>query len=128
MFYNIKSSEKRGAQWWGRLRRPPHWVCVLCFCSFIFLYSEYLWIFLIYSLCILCKYVLNVFHLFSFMCFVIYSVNSSSGHDRSQTFVSISHAVGPKLTFWGNSIMVQHGFAWRSSKNLQRRIIKKTRI
>ena len=33
-----------------------------------------------------------------FVCFVIYSVNSRSGHDRSQTFGSISHALVPKLT------------------------------
>ena len=43
-----------------------------CFCSFIFLYCEYLWIFLVYSIYI---YVLNIFHLFPFVCFVIYSVN-----------------------------------------------------
>ena len=30
--------------------RPPHWVCVLCFCSFIYLYYEYLWVLIICSL------------------------------------------------------------------------------
>ena len=36
---------------------------------------------------------------------------------RNQTFGRISHASGPKLTFWGNFQMILHGFAWRSSKN-----------
>ena len=40
-----------------------------------------------------------MFHLFSFVCFVIYSVNSRSGHDQSQTSGPISHASGPKLIF-----------------------------
>ena len=40
-----------------------------------------------------------------------------SGHVRSQTFGQISHISVPELTFWGNFIMVLHGFAWRSSKN-----------
>ena len=39
-----------------------------------------------------------------------------SGHVQSQSFGSISHASGPKLTFWGNFIMVLHGFVWRNSK------------
>ena len=105
----------------------------------IFLYYEYLLIFLIYSLYIsyihilyiytgisytyICIYiyiyiyVLNLFHIFSFVWFVIYSVNSRSGHDRSQTSGPILHASVPKLTFWGNLQMILHGFVWRSSKN-----------
>ena len=63
-------------------------------------------------------YVLNIFHIVSFVCFVIYSVNSSSGHDRSQTFGPISQVLNPKPTFWGNFIMVLHGFASRSPKNI----------
>ena len=47
---------------------------------------------------------------------LICGVKSRSGHDRSQSFGQISHVSGPKLTFWGNFIMVLHGFAWRSSK------------
>ena len=31
-------------------------------------------------------YFLNIFHIFSLVCFLIYSVNSSSKHDRSPTF------------------------------------------
>ena len=62
-------------------------------------------------------YVLNIFHLFSFVCFVIYSINSKSGHDRSQTFYSISHISGQQLGFWGNFIMALHGFARSNSKN-----------
>ena len=53
----------------------------------------------------------------SLVCFLIYSVNSRSGHDWSPTFGSISHVSGSNLTFWCNFIMVLHGFASRSSKN-----------
>ena len=77
-----EQKKRTQTQWGGRRRRPSHWgrrrrrcLCVLCFCSFIFLYYEYLWIFLIYSLYIPYIYVLNIFHIFSFVCFVIYSVN-----------------------------------------------------
>ena len=85
----------------------------------IILYHKYLGIFLIYSTYIytyIYIYVLNTFHIFSFVWFVIYSVNSGSGHDRSQTFSSISHVSGPKLTFWRNFTTVLHGFASRSEK------------
>ena len=37
------------------------------------------------------------------VCFLSYGVKSRSGHDRSQSFGSISHALGPKFTFWGNT-------------------------
>ena len=119
------SRNKEQTQRGGRRRRR---LCVLCFCSFISLYYEYLWIFLIYSLYIphiyihiytyiyIYIYVLNIFHLVSFVCFVVYSVNSRSAHDRSQTFGSIWHVSGPKLSFWCNFIMVLHGFVWRSSR------------
>ena len=58
-------------------------LCVLCFCSFILLYYEYLWIFFIdssyiphiYRYIYIYIYVLNILHIFSFVCFVIYSVN-----------------------------------------------------
>ena len=38
-------------------------------------------------------------HIFSIVCFLIYGVESRSGHDRSQSFSLISHASGPKLAF-----------------------------
>ena len=41
-----------------------------------------------------------------------------SGHVQIPTFGIISHVSGPKLTFGGNFIMVLHGFASRSSKNI----------
>ena len=43
------------------------------------------------------RYVLNPFHIVSFVCFVIYSVNSRSGHDRSQTVGQILHVLVSKL-------------------------------
>ena len=53
----------------------------------IILYHKCLWIFLIHSLYIPYTYCLDMFHVFSFVCFLIYGVNSRSGHDRSQNFV-----------------------------------------
>ena len=99
--------------------RPPKAapLCSLLLLIFCLRY-EYLLIFLIYSLCISYLQVLNIFLVFPFACFVIYSVNSRSGHDRSQTFGSISHVSNPKLTFWGNFIILLHGFAWRNPKNI----------
>ena len=37
---------------------------------------------------------------------------------RNQTFGKSSHVLGPKLTCWGNFLMVLHGFASRSPKAL----------
>ena len=45
------------------------------------------------------RYFLDMFHVFSLVCFLIYGVKSRSGHDRSQSFVSILHISDPKLTF-----------------------------
>ena len=42
---------------------------------------------------------LSMFHIFSPVCFLIYSVNSRSGHDRSQTFGSTLHVSGSKMSF-----------------------------
>ena len=83
------------------------------------------WLFHIINICGFSLYIphifhisfLNMFHIFSLVCFLSFSVNSSSGHDRSQSFGPISHVSGRKLSCWGNFIMVLHGFAWRSSKN-----------
>ena len=44
-----------------------------------------------------------MFHIFSLVCLLIYGVKSRSGHDRSQSFVQISYASGPKLTFLANT-------------------------
>ena len=74
------------------------------------------YIFVIYSIyTYIYIYFLDMFHVFSLVCFLIYGAKSRSGHERSQSFGPISHVSGPKLTFWGNFIMVLHGFAWRSS-------------
>ena len=90
-------------------------VCVLCFCSFIFLYYEYLWIFLLYSSYVpyifpkyfpylfIYVYIPYMFHIFSLVCFLIYSVNSRSGHDQITTFGQVLHVSDPKLTFRGSS-------------------------
>ena len=32
---------RRRPQWRGHLRRPSHWVCVLCFCSFACIMNTY---------------------------------------------------------------------------------------
>ena len=67
--------------------RPPKAVPVFL----IILYHKYLWIFLIHSLYIYIYifhiYFLDMFHVFSLVCFLIYGVTSRSGHDRSQSFV-----------------------------------------
>ena len=116
--------------------RPPHWVYVVCFFSFIFYFMDiywcslyipyifhtyiYIYICIVYIYIYIHIYVLNISLIFSFVfssvCFAICSVNSRSGHDRSQTFGSSLHVSGPKQIFWGNFIMVLHGFASRNSK------------
>ena len=68
----------------------------------IILYHKYVWIFLIYSLYIpyiFHIYFLDMFHAFSFVCFLIYGVKSRSERDRFQSFVWIPHASGPKLIY-----------------------------
>ena len=70
------------------------------------------------------KYFLNMFHMFSLVCFLFYSVNNRSGHDQLTTFDQISYVSGPKLAFWGDFFMILHGFAWRSSKNKDLRSTK----
>ena len=74
------------------------------------LYIPYIYIFHVYFLA--------MWSMFSLVCFLIHEVKSRSGHDRSQSFGSISHISGPKLTFWGNFIMVLHGFVSRSPRNI----------
>ena len=105
--------------------RPPSAAAPLGLCSlFLLIYLFILWIFmdipyifLIYSIYIyIYIYFLDMFHVFSLVCLLIYGVKSRSGHNRRQSFGSISHASGPKLTFWCNFIMILHGFASRSPK------------
>ena len=59
-----------------------------------------------------------MFHIFPLVCFFIHGVKSRSGHDRCQSFGSISYVSGLKLTFRGNFIMILHGFASRNPKNM----------
>ena len=64
-----EQKQKTQTQWGGRRRRPPHWICVLCFCSFIFysmniygyiyIYMDIPYIFHIYFLLV------DMFHVFS---------------------------------------------------------------
>ena len=63
-------------------------------------------------------YFLNMFHICSRVCFLIYGVKSRYGHDRSQSFGPILHASGPKQSFRCNFQMILHGFAPRSPKNI----------
>ena len=58
------------------------------------IYGYSLYIPYIFHICFL-----DMFHVFSFVCFLLYGVKSRSGHDRSQTLGSISHASVPKLSF-----------------------------
>ena len=41
---------------------------------------------------------LDVFHVFSLVCFLVYGVKRRSGHDGSQSFGSISHVSGPETS------------------------------
>ena len=49
---------------------------------------------------------LNMFHIVSLVCFLIYGVKSRSGHDRSQSFGPIWHVSGPEMVFWRNDLMI----------------------
>ena len=76
--------------------QPPHWgaaeggACVSNYCiSQMFMDIPY--IFHIYSL--------NMFHILSLVCFLVYGVKSSFGHDQISTFGPLPHASGPKMTF-----------------------------
>ena len=70
-------------------------------------YHKYLWIFLIYSIYIYVyvyiyifhMYFLDMFHVFSFVCFLIYGVKRRSGHDGRMSFGSILHVSGPEMVF-----------------------------
>ena len=92
----------------GRRRRRR-----LCFWwfSLIDIYGYSLYIPDIFHICFL-----DMFHVFSLVCFLIYGVKSRSGHDRSQSFGPIWHVSGPEMVFWRNDIMILHHFCWRSSK------------
>ena len=95
--------------------RPPK-AAPLCslFLLIYFLYYEYLWIFLIYSLYISYLYVLNIFHICSFVCFVIYSVNTLS--DAS---LIPSTTLSRKPITWNQSHL--SSYRWYNSPQKQRR-------
>ena len=59
---------------------------------------------------------LDMFHVFSLVCFLIYGVKRESGGDGSQSFGPIWHVSGPEMVFWRNGIMILHHFCWRSWK------------
>merc|ERR1711924_398511 len=44
-------------------------------------------------------YFLNMFHVFSLVCFLIYGVKRRSGHDGSQSFGPSWHVSGPEMVF-----------------------------
>ena len=111
---------------WSKTQAPPsaapQWGGRIGLLFLIILYHKYLWMFLIYSLYV--PHIYNYIYTFpeyvpyiSLVCFLIYGVKSRSGHDRSQSFGSVSHVPGPKLTFWGNFQMILHGVVLRSSNN-----------
>ena len=62
----------------------------------IILYHKCLWTCLIYSSYIPHINFLNMFHIFSLLCFLIHGVKSSSGHDQMTTFDTISDGSVPK--------------------------------
>ena len=102
-------------QWGGR---PIGCLCVCDYFIFyiidIYGYSSYIFLYSIY----IYIYILNMFHIFSLVCFLIYSVNSRSGRDRSQSSGPISHVSGPELILCSNFIRFLHGFASRNPKTL----------
>ena len=68
--------------------RPPSAAAPLGLCLWLFyiinIYGYSLYIPYIFHIYI---HFLDMFHVFSFVCFLIYGVKSRSGHDRSQSFV-----------------------------------------
>ena len=80
--------------------------------------SQILMDLLIYSLNIPYIYIysLNIFHIFSLVCFLIYGVKNSFGHEQITTFGSISHVSGPKLAFSGNFTFVRYHFRLENSR------------
>ena len=40
---------------------------------------------------------LDMFHVFSLVCFLVYGVKRRSGHDGSQSFDQILHVLGPEI-------------------------------
>ena len=103
----IRNSETQTQ--WGTRRRQR-----LCFWSFyiIDIYGYSLYIPYIFHISFL-----KMLHRFSLVCFLIYGVKSSFGHEQMMSVGQISHVSVPKLSFWGNFMMVLHGFASRSPKN-----------
>ena len=80
---------------------PPK-AAPLCSLFLVLLYHKYLWMFFVYSLYVPYIYI-YIFPKYvpciSLVCFLVYWVKSRSGHDRNQSFGSISHVSGPKLSF-----------------------------
>ena len=58
-----RNKEHKGAAFGGALNgAAAPWVCVLCFCSFILIYYEHLWTFIIYIyIYIYSLYILYIF-------------------------------------------------------------------
>ena len=83
---------------------------IYLFISWIFMDIPF--IFFIYFI-----FFLNIPYIF-LVCFLIYGVKSSFGHEQMTSVGRISHASVPKLSFWGSVTMVLHGFASRSPKTL----------
>ena len=109
LFYEIRCIPSKKIK--KQMGRPPSAAAPLGLCfwlSYIINISGYS----LYIPCIFHIYFLAMFHIFSLVCFLIYGVKSTSGLERMTSFGQISHALGPKLSFWGNFHMVLHGFAW----------------
>ena len=81
--------------------RPPSAAAPLGLCFWSF-YIKDIYGYSMYTPYIFHIYFLNMFRIFSLVCFLIYSVNRRFGHDRSPALGLISHISGPKLSFWGN--------------------------
>ena len=76
--------------------QPPHWGAAeggACVCDY---FISYVFIDIPY---IFHRYYLDMIHILSVVCFLIYGVKSRSGHDRSQTVGPISHFSGQKTDF-----------------------------
>ena len=85
------------------------------------LYIPYIYVYTIYVYIYIYIYFLSMFHIFSLVCFLIYSVNSRSGHDQITTFGQIMNLLRkthdlvkrPWICLIKHLILlIDHKFAW----------------
>ena len=67
-------------QWGSRLRRPPHWVCVFCFCYFLYIMN-------IYGYSLYIPYIFHKYFPHVFLCVCSYFIPSTKDKSLSQNHV-----------------------------------------